>query len=357
MSRLRWKLLTAMLTVVIATLALSAAFTRRVTHEQVRRLIFYNNNGSTRLPPADEQTETREFAILDRRLVITFAGATAVAVLLTLLLSRRITTPVERLTAAAQDMARGETPAHVDVAGRDEIALLGASFNWMADAIATQQELRRRMVGDVAHELRTPLTNLRCELEAIQDGLTTADATRISSLHEEVLHLQRLVEDLQELAVAEAGALELRVEDVDLRALVARVLDGFRSQRTVDLIGAACPAVADPIRIAQIVRNLVSNAIAHTPKDGRITVTIESDEQNASVSVADTGPGIPTAALEHIFERFYRVDDARGRESGGAGLGLAIVRQLVELHGGRVWVESTPGRGSTFRFTIPLASS
>lgn len=360
MSRLRWKLLTAMLAVVIATLALSAAFTRRVTHEQVRRLVFFNNGGRTQIAaPPDEQIETREFAILDRRLIVTFAGAALLAVVLTFLFSRRITTPIERLTAAVQDMARGQTPAHVSVAGRDEIAQLAASFNSMADAITRQQELRRRMVGDVAHELRTPLTSLRCELEAIQDGLAKADASRIGSLHEDVLHLQRLVEDLQELAVAEGGGMKLEMERLDLAALLSRAIEPFRGQRTIvfEVFGHPPSVHGDSLRLTQIMRNLLTNAVNHTPEGGRIGVTIENGDGNAIVVVSDSGPGIPQSELEEVFERFYRLDDSRARESGGAGLGLAIVRRLVELHGGRVWAESEPGSGATFKFTIPLASS
>src|SRR6185295_15072206 len=141
-------------------------------------------------------------------------------------ISRRITRPIEQLTAAVHELARGRTPSPVPVTGRDEIARLAASFNAMADAVTAQQELRRRMVGDVAHELRTPLTNLRCELEAIQDGLAAPDPARVASIHEEVLHLQRLVEDLQDLAVADAGALRLERERIDLGAAVAAMLGG-----------------------------------------------------------------------------------------------------------------------------------
>jgi two-component system sensor histidine kinase BaeS len=386
-------LLTAMIAVVVVTIALSGVFTRRVTHEEVLRLskgdasnrpkdvivvdaagnvistspalrgasIHIRGNkvevATNRMqlvlfvqPVPIAGTTNRAYylprerpdalAALDRRLVITFAIAILVAVALTFLISRHITRPIEQLTNAVHEMARGRTPANVPVSGRDEIAQLATSFNAMADAIATQQELRKRMVGDVAHELRTPVTNLRCELESIQDGLAAPDAARIASLHEEVLHLQHLIDDLQELAVADAGGIRLRCEKLDLVATIEQVVKG-------PIEGESRPIVfADAMRIAQIVRNLLTNAAAFAP----VHVSVSSDGGNAIVSITDSGPGIPPSELEHIFERFYRLDPSRS--DGGAGLGLAIVRRLVELHGGRVWAENAPGGGAVFTFTI-----
>src|SRR6185295_3340934 len=237
-------------------------------------------------------------------------------------ISRRITRPIEQLTAAVHELARGRTPSPVPVTGRDEIARLAASFNAMADAVATQEALRRRMVGDLAHELRTPLTNLRCELEAIQDGLASPDAARIASLHEEVLHFQRLVEDLQELAVAEAGALVLKLERIDLGATVARIV-GTQAEIARD---DGLVVQADVTRLRQIVHNLLANAVQHSSAGERVRVTIARSGGDATVSIRDRGPGIAAEDLDRIFERFYRVDQARGRAHGGAGLGLAIVR-------------------------------
>jgi two-component system, OmpR family, sensor histidine kinase BaeS len=453
MTRLRWKLLAAMVALVTVTIGASGLFTRRVTHDQVKRLLIkqgpmpadevvrsfedhVRSTGSLRgveavidrvaaasrcrivltdlhggviavsaelraasvvvdeadrvvaqvvrdghleqlmvqvaprlvhdaagspvarvyVLPVDhlEGPEAeREIAAVDRRLVAIFALAMLIAVLLTVVVSRRITRPIEQLTAAVQEVGRGRTPAHVAVTGRDEIARLAEAFNAMADAITAQEELRRRMVGDVAHELRTPLTNLRCELEALQDGLSQPDPTRLGSLHEEVLHLQRLVEDLQELAVAEAGALQLQVERIDLGATVARIAGNQADVTAED----GLLVDADVTRLRQIVHNVLVNALHHTPEGERVRVRVARVGGDAMVSIIDRGPGIPAKDLERIFERFYRVDEARGRERGGAGLGLAIVRRLVELHGGRVWAESVEGAGATFSFTLPLASS
>jgi len=301
----------------------------------------------------DDPVAQREIAAVDRRLIAIFAIATLAALVLTVVVSRHITRPIEQLTAAVQDIARGKPPEHVQVSGRDEIAQLATSFNAMADAVTAHEALRRRMVGDVAHELRTPLTNLRCELEAIQDGLATPDAARVGSIHEEVLHLQRLVEDLQDLAVAEAGALQLRLERIDLGAWVARIVGAQAEVTSEDGIMVD----ADPTRLRQIVGNILANAVRHTPAGERVRVRVAREAAGATVSVIDRGPGIPASDLERIFQRFYRVDESRGRDRGGAGLGLAIVRRLVELHGGRVWAESVEGGGATFTFTVPLAAS
>jgi signal transduction histidine kinase len=303
--------------------------------------------------PDHDSAMLREITAVDRRLLAIFAVAALVALLLTVVVSRRITRPVEQLTVAVQAFGRGKRPLHVPITGRDEIARLATSFRAMADAVTAQEELRRRMVGDVAHELRTPLTNLRCEIESIQDGLTMPNTARIASIHEEVLHLQRLVEDLQDLAIAEAGALALHRERVDLGAEIAGIVRG-QAELTVEY-GIAVDI--DLTRLRQIVHNLLANAARHTPEGTPVRIRVARAGTEATVAVADRGPGIPAKELERIFERFHRVDEARSRARGGAGLGLAIVRRLVELHGGRVWAESVEGQGATFTFTLPPASS
>ncbi|HEX9798739.1 MAG TPA: ATP-binding protein [Thermoanaerobaculia bacterium] len=298
-----------------------------------------------------EREPMQSVAALDRRLVLTFVTATLVAIGLAYLVSRRITGPMERLTAAVDSTARGAEPAHVPVSGGDEVARLARSFNAMADALSRQRELRRRMVVDVAHELRTPLTNLRCELEAIQDGLAAPDSSRIASLLDEVLHLQHVVGDLQELALADAGGLQLRRERIELGATVARIVDACAASRRVELEVEAVHVLADPVRIGQIVRNLLDNALRHARS--AIHVRVARGESEAIVSVADDGEGIPADELAAVFERFYRVDDARERAAGGAGLGLAIVKQLVEAHGGRVWAENAPCGGAVITLALP----
>jgi signal transduction histidine kinase len=322
----------------------------------------------------------------NRALVLIAIVAGLSAVLLILGLSRRILAPVEALTVAVQRMEAGDLSQRVDIASRDEIGDLARAFNSMADGLAQLEQLRRNMVTDVAHELRTPLSNIQGYLEALQDGVVEPDRHMIGSLHEEAMLLNRLVDDLQELSLAEAGQLRLERQPVALADVVDRAVEAVRPRAEaegatlqVDLPGDLPLVDVDPKRIGQVLRNLLDNGLAHTPPGGEIGVAAHvacpepgdalslskgrrtSPEpgrrsgQWVEVSVRDTGAGIAAKDLPYIFERFYRADKSRSRATGGAGLGLAIVRQLVEAHGGRIWVHSTEGEGSTFTFTLPTS--
>jgi two-component system sensor histidine kinase BaeS len=212
----------------------------------------------------------------------------------------------------------------------------------------------------VAHELRTPLSNIQGHLEAIRDGLLPAEPATLDSIFEEVLLLARLVEDLQELTLAEAGQLTLirqpaDVVDIARRAAWAAQPPAEARGLTIetDLPDPPATAEVDPERIGQVLRNLLSNAITHTPEGGRITVELKDEGRELRVTVADTGTGIPADDLPYVFERFYRVDRSRVRATGGAGLGLTIAKRLVEAHGGTIGVESELGKGSRFTFTLP----
>jgi signal transduction histidine kinase len=299
---------------------------------------------------------------INRALLLAALAAGTAGLLLSFALGRRILKPVEALTAAARRMEAGDLAQRVAIEGRDEIAGLARAFNAMAERRATAERLRRDLVSDVAHELRSPLTNLRCQLEAMQDGLAAATPETLESLHEEARLLETLVDDLQDLALAEAGQLELERGPLDLAREVERAARAFRPEVerkdlriAVDLPPSLPPVDADARRLAQILRNLLGNAVTHTPPGGSIRVTAREVGQEVEVTVADTGPGIPPEHLPFLFERFYRTDPSRSRATGGAGLGLAIVQQLAAAHGGRVWVESEIGRGSTFGFSLPAA--
>jgi len=259
-----------------------------------------------------------------------------------------VTVPIERLTAATRQMEHGDLSARVDPAGGPELSELARGFNSMAAALDRNEELRRRMVTDVAHELRAPLTNIRSELESIQDGLSMPTRERIDSLHQETMHLARLVDDLQDLALAEAGRLEIHPEKVAVATLVRRSTAGMdiATEGPEDLM-----VMADPTRAVQVLQNLLTNAMAHG--DG-VRVVWQRQDDEAMIQVIDRGAGIPSEELGRIFERFYRVDPSRSRHTGGAGLGLSIVKQLVSAHGGRVWAESVVGEGSTFSFTLKI---
>jgi signal transduction histidine kinase len=299
---------------------------------------------------------------VNQQLLFAAGAAGVVALLLTWLLSRRILGPVEALTVAAGKMERGDLSQKVEVDTGDEIGKLAHAFNAMSDSLARQETLRRNMASDIAHELRTPLSNIRGYLEAAQDGMVEPDAKLIASLHEESLLLSRLIEDLQELQLAEAGQLSMEPVSVDVGDLIdnaAHALKPAADARGVSILVEAEPDLppvqADRERIGQVLRNLMDNAITHTPEGGEITVSARASADEIEVSVRDTGEGIPPEHLQNVFERFYRVDSSRARSTGGAGLGLAIVKQIVVLHGGRVWADSEVGVGSTFYFTLPLA--
>jgi signal transduction histidine kinase len=230
----------------------------------------------------------------------------------------------------------------------------------MADSLARIEQLRRNMVSDVAHELRTPLSNICGYLEAIQDNVIQPTPEAIDSLYEEALLLHRLINDLQELAVAEAGQLKLARQPVAIGDLVDKAVqvvqgrvNGSRTIRT-EIAPNLPPAHVDSERIGQVLRNLLNNAVEYTPAGGNIIVSARQVRNQIQINVHNEGAGIAPAHLGNLFERFYRVDDSRTRETGGSGLGLAIVKQLVEAHGGSVWVESEPGRFANFVFTLPL---
>ena len=314
------------------------------------------------LPPAapvSSQDATAFGSRFDLRLAVAALAAGIVALGLAWALSRRMLKPVETLTQAARRLGAGDLDSRVPVATSDEIGELSRAFNAMAEALSRQEALRRTMVSDVAHELRTPLTNLRCQIEALEDGLMTPSSETLHSLREEVLLLSRLVEDLQTLSVADAGRLALDRASVDVRDLVEGALESFgaaAAEHRLTLrneVGALPAAFVDATRIAQVLRNLLTNAMRHTPEGGTITVSASADDGHVTVSVRDDGPGIPAEHLPHVFERFYRADPSRARTTGGAGLGLAIVQGIVHAHGGTVAAASEGG--AVFRFTLPLA--
>ncbi len=295
-----------------------------------------------------------------------WAGAVAAVsgVGIALWLTRRTLRPVRELTLATRRMQAGELDQRVTVSSRDEIGELGTAFNAMAAALTHQEDLRRQMVSDVAHELRSPLANARGYLEAIRDGVLDASAESLDTLHEEVMLLARLVDDLQDLALAEAGALPLAPEPVSVESLMDRALAAVapaasRSGVTLERdVAADLPDVqVDRQRVLQVLGNLLGNALRHTPRDGTITLGAKSVSSWVEFRVQDTGSGIPGDQLERVFERFHRVDSARSRATGGAGLGLTVARRLVESHGGRIWAENALEGGAILRFTLPAATS
>ena len=314
--------------------------------------------------PADTMLDTQGQAFLDRvRQSLLLAGLAAVvlALLLGFLISWRLTAPVRQLTHAAGVIAGGDLSERVPARGRDEIADLGRAFNQMAASLETGETLRRNLMADVAHELRTPLTVIQGNLQAILDGVYPLDVAQVAGLYDETRLLTRLVDDLRELALAEAGQLRLEREPVDLVALAQGVTANFMSAAEAAGVKLSAPAgggavqvLGDADRLGQVLRNLLSNALRHTPAGQAVAVRVETTDQGALVVVTDTGTGISPEDLPHVFDRFYRGSKSRGRRVGSAGLGLAIARQLVRAHGGEISVESAEGAGTTFTVRLPV---
>ncbi|MFH1646349.1 MAG: ATP-binding protein, partial [Chloroflexota bacterium] len=289
--------------------------------------------------------------------------AIAIAILLTFILSRRILAPVKALTSAARQFGRGDFSLRVPSRDKGEVGELAESFNTMADNLERNERLRRGMVADVAHELRTPLSNLNGYLEAIRDGVIQPNEDAIRSLSEEASTLSRLVKDLQELSLADAGELKLVRQSEDISRLVRETVISLQAKASAKHLNISTdlpeglPGVnIDSHRIKQVLHNLMDNAVVHTGSEGSITVRARHEADLVYISVTDTGEGISAADLPFIFERFYRVDKSRTRATGGSGLGLTIAKRLVEAHGGTIEVRSDPGHGTTFTFTLPVSA-
>jgi signal transduction histidine kinase len=282
--------------------------------------------------------------------------------ILALGLSYTLLRPVHALTIAAQKLAGGDLSHRVDVHGDDEMATLSHTFNQMADSLQQAEEARRAMTADIAHELRTPLAVQRANLEALQDGVYPLTSENLAPVIEQNYLLTRLVEDLRTLALADAGQIELERTHTDLTPLVERMVERFQPQAgsqqvklTLTTPTGLIPQIsADPIRLEQVLTNLLSNALRYTPTGGQIELSLASTDDSVWLRVHDSGPGIPEQALPYIFERFYRVDKSRARAEGGTGLGLAIARQLARLHGGDLTATNHAAGGALFTLILPV---
>lgn len=311
---------------------------------------------------AFEDDQRRTIATLNRQVAIATIAVAVIATGAAAWFTRRIMQPVEQLTAAARELEAGDLARRVDAHGSDELAILGRAFNSLAHSLERNEELRKQMTSDIAHELRTPLNNLAGYLDAIADGVVAADERTVASLQEEANLLVRLVGDLEELSLADAGRQVLQLEPQPLAGIIEQAIASVAPRARTASIAIvqetlpAPPVDADRRRMAQVLRNLLENAIRHTPEGGTIRVSLTGSGMGARLTVSDDGPGIAPEHLENIFERFYRADASRARATGGAGLGLAIVKQLVEAHGGRVWAENEPAGGARFTVELPAAA-
>ncbi|MCX8250565.1 MAG: HAMP domain-containing sensor histidine kinase [Dehalococcoidia bacterium] len=322
-------------------------------------------------PPPLAQTEiaaepqlSELASAFNRSLLWSGLAAAAAGIGMVTYTTRRALAPVHVLSAAASEVARGDLSQRVDANPGSELGNLGIAFNDMAGALEDAESERRRLVADIAHELRSPLTNIQGYLEAIKDGVLEADESTVDTIYSQTKHLSALVEDLRLLALVEAGNLRLELTNADISELVSNAAEAFRPRavdRSIKLevtVSVGMPGTRlDPTRIRQVVSNLIENAITHTPDGGRVVVNVSPTTHTvaAIISVSDTGTGISPEDLPHVFDRFYRVDPSRNRGTGGAGLGLTIVKRLVEVHGGQVEVSSVFGSETTFTVQIPFA--
>ncbi len=297
-----------------------------------------------------------------RAVVWVALGISVLALGIAAFIARQITAPLRRLAMAAYRVARGDLTVRVPVEGQDDLARVSLAFNRMAVALEAQQRLRRQLMNDIAHELRTPLSVIQAQAEALLDGVFPPTPENIQPIYEQTQLLTRLVNDLRELALAEAGELDMAREPLDMREVIRQAAASMQSAArnkgihlVVDLPDTPLIVRGDGQRLEQVLLNLLSNALRHTPHGGTVTVRAWEERDHVYCQVRDTGPGIPPDQLPFVFERFWRGDRSRSRETGGTGLGLAIARKWVEAHGGRIWAESPPGEGAVFTFWLPKA--
>ena len=311
---------------------------------------------STGEPPGLDVRELRYMQRTNLALLYAALGATAIALLLGLYLARSLTRPLGELTEAIRRISDGQLEQSVAIDTQDELGQLGEAFNQMSTRLSLAVQQRRQMTADIAHDLRTPLTVIAGYVEALRDRVLQPSPQRFETIHTEVQHLLRLVEDLRTLSLADAGELSLQMDTINPRLLLERLAVAYAQKaknQGVELqleTMAELPAIhADEERMAEVLGNLISNALRHTPAGGKIILAAEGRQDGVELRVEDSGDGIPSEALPFVFDRFYRVDPSRTRQDEESGLGLAIARSIVEGHGGKIDVVSQLGRGSTFK--------
>ena len=322
---------------------------------RVGTLLLYNVR--TSLAPAEEEF----LASAKRSALLGGAIAFGLALLLSVLLISEVLSPLRVLTRATEQIARGDLTQRVKLKARDEFGQLGDSFNRMIKNLRHSEEIRRSMTADIAHELRTPVTIIQGNLEAILDEIYEPTTDTIAPIYEETLRLGQLIDDLRDISLAEAKELQLNIEPIEVVASIKQLVETISAsldqgpQIRVEANSTIPQVPVDLKRFQQVLVNLLTNALRFTPQQGTIDIQVLRKDQEVEVRVANSGPGISPEEIPHLFERFYRGDQARSRGQGGSGLGLAISKQLVEAHGGRIWAENDPSGGAIFVIRLPLA--
>jgi signal transduction histidine kinase len=288
-------------------------------------------------------------------------GTVILALILGAILSRTITRPIRELTSATHKMAEGSFGQQVPVRSRDEIGELASSFNKMNNDLARSFNLRKQMTADIAHELRTPLSLIIGHAEAVHDGVLPPSAENFEIIREEAERLEQLVNDLRTLSLADAGELSADFQPVDVNKLLGDIqthyLTPFNQKRiALNLQPASVILTAnlDPIRFSQVVTNILENALRYTPENGRVDISAKQDNDQIEIIIQDSGQGVTPEEAAHLFDRFYRADEARNRNDGGSGLGLAIAKSIIEMHKGKIWAESEIGQGLKVSIVLPL---
>jgi histidine kinase len=365
-----WKLMTAFLIVIIVgvvTLALAAesavptAFNRHMM--DMAPMMMGQKRPSIGIVEMQADLFTSFRAAVTEALLMAAAAALVIAIMVSLFISRRVVIPMHQMMEMSRYIAAGHYRERVQVTSQDELGQLAHSFNQMAASLEQVETMRRELIANVTHELRTPLTSIKGSMEGLIDGVLPVEPGTFQQIYREADRLQRLVNDLQELSRVEAGAFELNRQPLLMAELITRVANRLRPQFEekgitlhLNLSTDLPPVLADEDRLNQILINLMGNALQYTPDGGTVTVISKIQNRELLVTISDTGTGISPEHLPHLFTRFYRVDKSRSRVGGGSGIGLTIVKHLIEAHRGNVWVTSPGiGLGSTFGFSLPGA--
>jgi two-component system, OmpR family, sensor histidine kinase BaeS len=310
---------------------------------------------NTRDPMQDEFSKRIDFSLL-----VTGIGTVIMSFLFGAVISQTITKPIRELTSATHTMASGKLGQQVTVRSRDEIGELAQSFNKMNDDLARSFNLRKQMTADIAHELRTPLSLILGHAEGVHDGVLQPSRENFEIIREEAERLEKMVNDLRTLSLADAGELSLEFQPVDMNKLLSDIRTRYLvqlNQKRITLDLEPDPDILqmnlDLTRFSQVLTNILDNAIRYTPEDGRIIIATKQLKDTAQITIQDSGKGVSTEEASHLFDRFYRADESRARNDGGSGLGLAIARSIVEMHHGRIWAESEKGHGLKVVIQLP----
>ncbi len=366
--QLRWRIVIANMMVVVVGVAIVLLMAFLITTQIVPEAVETSLSALTEADASSLAGAVSSLLDSFRQSILTAVtvaaiGAIIAGLITSYLLAKEILRPLDEIATSSERIARGHYNERVAVPPSDELALVAENFNQMAESLEQVEEQRVALIGNVSHELRTPLAGLNGYLEGLMDGVFPADDETFALMDHEIRRLRRLVNDLQALSRVESGQISLHLSDFDIKPEIERVVAQLRPQAEAQHLNIMCElgaldvAVhADIDRVAQVLLNLLGNAIRYTPEDGTIIVYLHQNQNMVQVDVVDTGMGIPTEALPYIFERFYRVDASRTRQSGGSGIGLTISRYLVWAMGGELTaVSDGDGQGATFSFTLPLA--